>query len=196
MSDLYVFFLGVILVFPILLIVVRGDDAIYVRYFIIGIAFLLILGSFVLTELYHGRGRRRAICFLLMLLYLAANGWHIASLFQYGRGHYGDAIRFIAEKSSGSPVTIGSDHDFRIATVLGFYGPAAMGNKKAEYFPLGSWPRQGPEWIICHADSCDALRSPAKELKDEWGHKYEFVKAFPAVPLAGMSWFVYHSRLR
>jgi hypothetical protein len=195
-SDLYVLFLGVILVFPILLIVVRGDDAIFVRYFIVGIAFLLILGSFVLTSLYQGHGWRRAICFLLMLLYLAANGWHIASLFQYGRGHYSDAIRYIAEQSSESPATIGSPHDLRTATVLEFYGKAAVGNKKIEYFPQGAWPRQGPEWIICHGDSCDAPTPPVRELTDEWGHRYEFVKAFPAAPLAGMHWFVYHNRLR
>ena len=56
---MYIFFPGVILVFPILLVVIRGSDAIHARYFLIGLAFLLLLSSFVLASLWQQRVGRQ-----------------------------------------------------------------------------------------------------------------------------------------
>ena len=41
------------LVFPVLLVAIRGSDVIYVRYFIVADAFLLLLLSVVLAWLYE-----------------------------------------------------------------------------------------------------------------------------------------------
>ena len=61
-SDSYVFFLGVILVFPNILIGLRGADEIYVRYYIISIAFLLLLCGYLLAALYRQGLRGKTIC--------------------------------------------------------------------------------------------------------------------------------------
>ena len=100
----------------------------------------------------------------------------------------------MAENSNRSPITIGSDHDFRMGTVLRFYGPRAMGRQKAEYLDQGSWPQYGPEWLIRHDDSCHTAVPSITEVADARGNKYEFVKAFPSAPLAGMHWLIYHNR--
>jgi hypothetical protein len=46
--DSWVFFVGVIVVFPIVLMIVRHSDVLYVRYFIVGMSFLLLLFGVVL----------------------------------------------------------------------------------------------------------------------------------------------------
>ena len=152
-SDLYVFFPSVILVFPILLVVIRGSDAIHVRYFLIGMAFLLLVSSFVLASLWRSGRAGGIACAALLVAFLAVNGWHTASLVRYGRGHYREVLQFMAANSECAVMTIGSDHDFRMVTVLRYYGPRVLGRQKAEYLDQASWPPYGPEWLIRHGGS-------------------------------------------
>lgn len=81
-SESWIFFTGVILVFPVLLAMVRSSDKLYVRHFIVGMAFFLMLFSFVLASLYQRGLPGRIICILLMAGYFAVNDWHTMSLFK------------------------------------------------------------------------------------------------------------------
>ena len=171
-SDLFVFFTGAIPVFPVLLAVVSGSDVFYVRFFIIGIAFFLILLSFVLADLYQRSSLGKAICVLLLLGFFAANGWHVASLFQYGRGHYCDAIRFLKEQSKQRPESMASNSDLRVGLMLTFYGPPLLA--QAKYYTERSVPRQGSEWIIYSEESFEAPVPPVNAFKDRAGNRYEF----------------------
>jgi hypothetical protein len=193
-TDWLVFFAGVIVVFPVFLAIVQGSEAVYVRYFIVSIAFLLLLCSFVLASLYYQGLCGKTICALLLVAYLVANGWHVATLFQYGRGRSSEAIRYLREHSETSPATIGADHDFRIGMVLLFCGPEVKGSRKCQFCQRDSWPRQGPEWIICHKESFEPPLPPKTKIVDGAGNEYEFVKTFPAAPLSGLHWFLYHNR--
>ncbi len=192
--DLCMFFPAAIVVFPVLLVVVRGSDVIYVRYFVIAIAFFLLLFSFVLARLYERGPGGKAACAALLTLFVTCNGLHAARLFEHGRGQYTEAIRYIMAHSERSPVTIGSDHDFRIAPVLAFYGLGDQGN--AAYYPQNAWPQRGPEWLICHKESSEDPTPPAPLIVDRRGNQYDFVKSFPSAPLSGLHWFLYHHRLR
>ena len=191
-SDLLVFFLGAILVFPILLAFFSGSSSFYARFFILAVVFLLILFSFVLADFYRRGSPGMVISALLLTAYLAGNSWHMVSLFAYGRGQYGDAIRLMAKQSNGPLVTIGGDHDFRIGTVMEFHEPKELALKNFRYDHQGSWQRGGPEWIICHKESYEAPVPPAAQLQDNTGITYDFVTTFPATPLSGLHWFLYH----
>ncbi len=68
--------------------------------------------------------------------------------------------------------------------------------KQAVYFRQGSWPRKGPEWVIWQEESFEPPLPEAKEFTDGAGNAYDFKKAFPAAPLAGLHWFVYQNRAR
>jgi hypothetical protein len=193
-SDAWVFFAGVVLVFPILLVLVRGSMVIYVRYFVVGIAFLLLLGGFLLAALWRRSWQGKLLCLLLLLAYLPANAWQIGRLFQYGRGHYQEAIRFMSQNSAEPLVVIASDQDFRTSTLLQFYAPAAMLPKQGRYVLRGEWPPQGPEWLICQQESSEKPAPPAVELKDSRENRYDLAKTFPAAPLSGLHWFLYHNR--
>ncbi len=189
-----VFFLGVVVAFPLLLGIVNGRDLFYVRYFIVSIAFFLILFSFVLADLYRRGSRGKAACVGLLLAFLIGNGWHIASLIRYGRGQYVEAVRFMAEHSAQSPVRIGGDHDLRVGGVVDFYLPLAGERQDMQYCPWGPKPQNDPEWFICHSESYGAklLAAPLLELLAE--NKYELATTFPTAPLSGFYWFLYQMR--
>ena len=195
-SDAWIFFTGVILAIPILLTMVRHSEVLYVRHFIVGMAFLLFLFSIVLAALSQRGWPGRVVCVLLLAAYFALNGWHTVSLFKYGRGHYGDATRFLAEHTKEPIVTMGGDHDFRIATVLRFHARETMGNRQARYFlnsQMHSWPPGGPEWFISHEESFVDPALAKTQIIDGAGNNYELVKTFPTAPLSGLHWFVYHN---
>ncbi len=189
--DLCIFFPVAIVVFPVLLVAIRGSDVIYVRYFIIAIALLLLLFSFVLARLYERGPLGKAACATLLVLFVALNGLHAAKLFEYGRGRYSEAIRYITDHSQRLPTTIGGNQDFRVGTVLAFYDRA---DEIATYFPQNAWPPQGPEWLICNTESFDDPVPPAPLIVDQRRNQYEFVKSFPCAPLSGLHWFLYRNR--
>ena len=193
-SDQWLLFLGVIVVLPLLLVLLRGSMVIYTRYFILSIAFLLVLGSFVLGEAYQRGTWGKVLCVVLLPAYLLANGWQIAKLMRWGRGQYREAIHFMSEHSSSSVVTIGSDHDFRSGTILRYYAPVVMPHKQSVYVLTGQRPPQGPEWVIRHKESFDPPAPPGLELRDADGNYYDFQKAYPSAPLSGLPWFIYHNR--
>jgi hypothetical protein len=125
--------------------------------------------------------------------YIGVNGWLTLTLFKYGRGDYSDAARFLADHTKGSVVTVGGDLDFRIGTVVEFYGPLAMGGKTVKYYVRKSWPRGGPEWFIAQTESVNNPVPPGEQFTDESGNTYEWVKTFPSAPLSGLHWFVCHN---
>jgi len=184
------FFIGVIFLFPILLTIARHSEVIYVRHFIIGMAFLLILFGLVLAKVYERSREGRVICVLLMSGYLVLNGWLTMRLFDEGRGHYNEAAKFMADHTQREIETIGGDHDFRIQFVLQFYVKGAI------YYPRNSWPQGGPEWFIAHKESFEDSAPPAMQFIDDAGDRYEFVKAFPTAPLSGLHWYIYHNQGR
>jgi hypothetical protein len=195
-SDSFVVYLGVILVFPILLIVARGSDIVYVRYFLLSIGFLVLLCAVLLSSLYrHGR-LGRAACALLLVAYVASNGGQMATLFQYGRGQYREAMRYMKEHANRSPVLIGGTQDYGTGTELRYYGPTVLGSDASwRYLPHGTWPPEGPEWLVCEVESFEAPVPPQATF-DDGRHTYEFVQTFRTAPLTGLHWFLYHQTAR
>jgi hypothetical protein len=187
-----IFFASVIVVFPILLAVIRNAETIYLRYFIISIAFLLILASFTLASLYYRGPVGKSVCGLLLVAYLAANAWPVAELIEYGRGHYRDAVHYMAGHSHGPIITVDSDNDFQVPLLLDYCLDATDG-KKVEYRLKKSGP-WGAEWLICQKESFDDPAPPHGQFAQSAGCQYELVKTCPAAPLSGLRWYLYQRR--
>ena len=167
---------------------------IYLRHFVISIAFVLLLFSFVLGKLWKNGWQGKAVCLAALAAYCVANSFPLAGLFNDGHGHYREALRYIAENSKRDTATIGSDHDFRIPMVLQFYAPEAMGDKLVKYYQSDAWPPEGPEWVIRNKESLEDPASTGTSLTDNSGNRYELVKTFPTAPLSGLYWYLYHNR--
>jgi len=194
-TDLILFFGSAVVGMPILLAIAQGSEVLYVRYFIVSIAFFLLLMSFLLAALYTAWGNKgKMLCGFLLIGYLIANGWHLIALFKFGRGNNGQAIHYLRQSSKQTPLTVGGDQDFRIGTVIDFYNRTEIGNHSLRYVTMNRWPRNGVEWFICEKESYADPTPPAEVLSDRGGHHYELAKIFPTAPLSGLHWFVYHNR--
>lgn len=188
-----IFFIGVIVVLPVTLATISHMEWIYLRHFVLSIAFVLLLFAFALGRLWK-RGRLgKAICLVVLAIYCVANGVPLITLFKEGHGHYREALHYIAEHSEKDPPTIGSDHDFRIPMVLLYYAPETMRGKPVQYYQSGEWPPEGPEWVIRHKESLEDLAQVGAGLTDNSGNHYELVKKFPTAPLSGLHWYLYHN---
>ena len=195
-SDAWVFFAGTIVAFPILLVIVRGSDLVYTRHFMVVTTFLLILLSGTLGAWWGGGRRSRLLCMGVLLAYAGVNGWHIADLLRHGRGHYTETLRYIAEQTPGSTVTIAGDVDGRVGVEVNYYLPRTMGSKQGRYLEQNEWPPEGPQWIIGNQESFNPPAGAAAETTDEKGNKYDLVRTVPAAPISGLHWFLYKRRDR
>jgi len=199
LGDAGWFFAGVILVIPIALALIRHSHLFYVRYFIVGMAFALILWSAVLATLFLRGGTSRAISFVLLAGFLAANCWQTLALFKYGRGQYAAAGRYLAEHSQKTPVTIaaiGNEQDFRTPFVLHFYASEALSNTPAVFYTRNHLPADGAEWLIADAESFHDLMSPPARFTDSAERTYELAKVFPTAQLSGLRWALYHKQMQ
>ena len=188
-SDSLIFFAGAIVVFPLGLVIL-GSSLLYVRYFIIGIAFGLVLLSIFLAWLWP---RRRVLCAALLLAYAIANGRCILILFNDGQGNYSEAVRILTQQTRRPIITVGGDQDFRIGVVLQFYCGQLPGNREVLYYPMGNWPQGGPEWVIYQKESYE-LPVPRRAVIGDGQHNhYALVKIIPAAPLSAQHWFIYHN---
>jgi hypothetical protein len=187
------FFGGTIVVFPLLLAIVRESPVVYPRHFMVSIAFLSLLLGFALAALWDRGGRSRWAAAALLAAYAAANGAHVRALFADGRGENGAALRFVLDRSAPGPVTIGADDDFRIQRVVAFYDALGDSDGRVVYQPRAAWQGAGPEWLIVNRDSYELPQPRGDEIHDEAGRRFDFVRAFPAAPLAGLHWFVYRN---
>jgi hypothetical protein len=195
-SDSFVLFIGSIVVMPLLAGWAWHGQGYYVRYFIIGIAFLLILFGFILADLWSWGRQRRTVSCLLLAFYLAANGWHTLRLFQHGRGHNAEMVRYLADNTNGLVTTIGSDSDSRFSKILQFNEPEFDPSKTGTYYSRGQWPSNGVEWLVYHRDSFEDPVSPGAQVTDGKGNLYDLVNTFPTAPLSGFHWFIYHRRAK
>jgi len=190
-GDPRAFFLGAIVVFPVLLALMRGSDVLYPRHFLVAIAFLTLLGGLVLGSLWE-QGERSAAAAGLAA-YLAANGVHTVDLLRHGRGQQGSALALMVERTQGPVVSIGSDSDFRIQTSLDFFARTLPAAKPIAYHPSDRWPPGGPEWVVTHKEPLVPPIPNETLLQDGAGNRYELAGVFPAAPLSGLHWFVYHN---
>ena len=193
--DSLIFFVGTTAVMPIALVLVSGSDVLYVRYFILPIAYCQLVLSFSLASFWEMPGRAgKLACALLLFAFVIANGRQIRALFAYGRGDNEGAIRLLERGAASEPVTVGGTQDFRIGTVVRFFAQAEPGGRPLRYFDWDRWPEDGVDWLISEKESYEDPRPPAPAFKGRDGSRYELAAVFPTAPLSGLQWFVYRHR--
>ena len=192
-TDEWIFFLGVTVVIPLAMPLFEHGTLHYVRYFIVALGFLLLLFGRVLGWLFESGHIGKIVSGAFCLLFMTINGWDVASLLKYGRGHIAEAVHFMVQNAKDqSVVTFGGEQDFRIQFVLAFYWRELMGDRPAEYYDHDHWPSEGPEWVIFHGESFREPAPPGKRFTDKFGNGFELVRTFPTAPLSGVHWFIYH----
>lgn len=191
-DDISIFFVAAIVVMPLSVPFLEPGTLHYVRYFIIAVAFLLLLLARLLAWLYEGGAVGRIVSGVCCLSFLVLNGWNVTRLIKYGRSHFSEAVQFMADRSDDeSAITFGGDQDFRVHFVLAFYWREMMAGRNMFYYDHDQWPRAGPEWVIFNKESFMPPVPPRTRFTDKFGNAFELIRVFPTAPLSGIHWFVY-----
>ena len=182
-------YLTIIFLAPASVLFVTGHQLIYPRYFLIPVAFALLLIGNALAGLWGSRWAGRTIPIALIVIFLIGNGWWTALLLNHGRGDYSQAMTWMAQNGN-NPATVSSDHDFRNGLMFGYFSAQLWPNDPPLlYVDQRTVPPQGTDWIIRHNFEGDPPHP--KFITDSYGNSYRLERTFRHQSLTGWNWWIY-----
>jgi hypothetical protein len=148
---------------------------------------LLTVARFLARLAAHGRAGQ--VCYALLIgLFLWGNTTRLIFFLRDGRGHYLEAMQFIAQQNGPTPLTIGTDHDNWGETMLWFYARHLPGTKVA-YIPEAAAELHPPNWFIRYGFQARDTHTPIIMLGD---HLYRMVARYNyGHGESGFDWMVY-----
>jgi hypothetical protein len=167
-------------------------SAIYVRYFLIPGAFLLLALAHVTATALEKRGVARMLAIGAVAAVCAGTILHARVLLAVGRGRFETAVSRMA--SSAPQVTVASAadytlHDFRTGMLVEHYARRSNLARAVHYIDANHYPASGTEWLIRERLDSDP---PSPDLiSDGYGNRYALDRVYRASPLAGFSWAAY-----
>lgn len=186
----WMFFAVAVFASPALLLIVRRPEVLFVRYFYVNIVFALLLLSYLAERMWRAGtpGRVAAVAGLGLLLW--GNCLHTAEFLEVGRGHYLDAVKYMAAHSTEPTLRVIGDHPFRLRTVLEYYAPRLPSDRKLVYELRES--DTPPGWAVLHSQERDY--HPPRSIPDPLGNVYELKETFPYAGLSGFHLAVYRRK--
>jgi len=175
-------------VIPLLVVLVEGRAEVYPRYFLVGVAILLVNLAQAAQRVWQSGRSGRRLCLGLLALYVLANGLHVARLVDDGRGRFEQVVAHILAHSDESTILVGGDHDFRLATMLNFAGRRLPPGRRIRYVAKGRWPAGGPAWLITHSFE---PAPAAPRVIESGGLKYNLQGVYRYAGLSGWSSALY-----
>lgn len=186
----WVFFVSVLALAPAVVVILKQPKVLYFRYFVVCFPFFYLLLGYVLSWCYRRRGWGPVVYGIVMLLFVVGHSRWTARLVAVGRGHYLDAVLYMAEQTSGGEIVVATDHGFRNGAVLGFYADYLPPGKRIVCVDGVQRPAARPEWAITHSRAIE--HEPPRQLVDRDGASYVLARRFPYAGVSGWQWFVYH----
>jgi hypothetical protein len=184
----WLFFLVVMYVSPALVIALARPDVMFVRYFLLSVAFGLIAVSCLLAEMWRRGGVIRLAACALVLLSLVGNGINVAGFYRHGRGAYLETLLYILDRTPNRRPVVASDHDFRNRTVILYYNRFLPPSRQIVYVKRA----RSPEWLLLHR--IGELGEVMPIVGDQRGTRYRLQKVFPYSDLSGWHWILYRKQ--
>jgi len=188
-DGLWLYLLVAIALAPAAILAIARPGLVDLRYFLIGIALALVLLAWLLAPALRAGGWRRAAAALAIAGFLAGNAHSAARFLALGRGGFGAALRYMAERSEGGRIVVGSDHDFRNGMTLRFYARALPPGRQLDYRAHGAWPPEGPEWYLVHR--AERPLDPPAEIALPGAGRYALAAEFDHAAISGFYCAVY-----
>jgi uncharacterized membrane protein len=190
-SRNWVFYAVTLLLAPAAVVAARAADFPYwtERHFLVCVPFLLLLLAALLARLSRAGTLGAALAFSLLALYLAGNTTRVVDFLRLGRGHYREAVEYMLAHDPERVLSVGSDHDFRNAMLLGYYARFVPKDRGLAYVSEREWPAQGPRWLITH--SLDPHHLPPPSYVFAGRVEYRLAKHFPFSGVSGWHWCLY-----
>ena len=184
----WTFYAALLAMTPSLPLLLGPSVNVYPRYLLVWVPFFLILLARLAVDV-AGRGPvARAAVLLALLGFCGGNAVHVARFLSTGRGHYREALQYMASHTTAPAVTVAADQDFRNYVVLVFYFSNLPQSKAFRYSP--NFGRQGapPEWFLAHTFEGDPPRPP--EITPNAG-RYRLQQVFDYAGASGWTWWLY-----
>jgi hypothetical protein len=176
--------------FPALITVTTQPAFLFPRYYLVGmIVFQLALALGLGRMLRAEKPWLKALAALAIPLVVLGHGVNLVSFWERGRGHYREAIVFVAANSPTDLVRVSGDHHFRTKTLVDHY-QRFVSNRAITYVE-DPGPR-GVEWWIAHSLAAD--HTPETTVNDDAGNAYQLERSYPSGRLSGFRWFVYRRK--
>jgi hypothetical protein len=197
-DDEWIVFAVTIALAPLIVMTLLRPEVVAVRYFLIGIAFALLLVASLLADAFSSGTAGKIAAGVFLALFVLGNAVHTARFLEHGRGGYRAALAFMAERSRDGVISVESDHAFRTGLVLQHYARELAPSKHLVVAQRDAtrptlaqrMPAHGPEWrVIQRAENPDATPG---HLRDRSGRHYSFAAAFPHAAISGFHWSLYH----
>lgn len=191
-SNLWIFFLAGFIAAPALLLTASRPTLLYERYFYLNLLYFLILASFLAGRLIDRGGLARWLAVAGILLLVGGNAALTADFLRIGRGHYLDALRYMAQHSPEGTIRLAGDDDFDNTLYLGFYSAYLPEGLRLFYcnFHKPAQPREpAPDWLLTHGQ----IRpfAPVAEVRPAIGGTYRLVQTYPCGRLSGYNFALY-----
>ncbi len=184
-----IFYLGVVILVPLIFWLVVRPGFLSERYFFLGLPFFYVMIGRLLANLWQAHVFQKSICLLVLLFFSAGNFQRSIDLMTIGRGGYRQAVQFMASQTLENNISVGSDHDFRNKILLQYFSQYLPQEKKLLYFEKGHWPFDGPEWLIAHSQKDDF--TPPNIIEFKGIGNYFLSEIFQYKGLSGFHWALY-----
>jgi Dolichyl-phosphate-mannose-protein mannosyltransferase len=209
-SDLCVFFAVTIFLSPAILLLIMRPTFLYERYFYVSYVFLLILFSYLLGKAAERGWTGESLSVVALTIVVLGNVKLTYDLLQVGRGHFLEAMQYLADHNEASDIYIEGDHESRDTAYLHFYVPYVSSGKRFLYHnvttdkrllyqnPLFEVPPDsipnGDEWAIVQNQSRPYRPPPAVVAT---GRSQEFLleRVYPYAGLSGFNFALFHCRV-
>ncbi len=189
----WVFFLVVVLVYPLAYVIADPTYGMVPRYFIANALFALVIAARGLSLLMAGNRWTRAGAGVLLALFLLGNGLLLDRFLTTGRGDFAQAVRDIAAAHDGpGPARVAGYHRFHISSVVAYHARAQGLEAAIRYVTPEEEAGAPAAWFI---DGYFVDRRPAPEISRQLEGPgltpYTLEGVYPHWGLSGDTWAVY-----
>lgn len=189
-SQRWVFDLGVVLLAPLFTLLVLEPDYLAARYFLVSIAFFLLVLARVLARLWMVGTSGRVAVVLVLLAYAAGNAAEAAPFVRVGKGGYAAALQHMGEYSAGRAITVRCVPDIGDPMLLEYHARGLA--KPLRFFHAGSAPAGGVEWLIRSSKLHDPGFEPEFVVRGRGARRvYRVELRLPYAGPSGFTWWVY-----
>jgi hypothetical protein len=188
-SREWVFYLIAVVAAPVAGLLARPPEAFYPRYLLVSVPFFLMVLARFFVRCCHAGGWRKRAAMVVLALFFAGNGVWVTRFLIEGRGHYREALNYMATQTKGEEVMVGSDQQFRNGMTMWFYATHWPPGKTIHHVIAGG-DEGPPEWFIVHRFVGEA--DPPEWLSDR-RVVYRRERRFGYAGASGWTWWVYHA---
>ena len=187
--DMWILYLVVGVVSPLILILLSHPGFFYARYFHLSLLVGLLLATEAVTSLAEETPAILPGIIVAMAFALIVNLGHTWSLLSDGRGRYREALLHVLATSPEGRIRVASDHDFRNGMVIDYHARRLGVEANIEYVASFQSRSERVDWVFLHTFERDPAVLPS--IRDVSGRRYRFDSRFASGPLSGWQWLLY-----